>query len=166
MEANQDLPTEKLTKVENGKMQFIFCDSLEEKYKPACYLENSVFFENFNKTPRDYAKNINYCKQIENKVYRMSCVRLFAARAVRISRFTDIVKMCQQNTSSRDERIVCTGVFSLRIARSIDKTRTSVVYHGAVTDICKTLPIGESSKCIDLVYNKLLYLINENNFNL
>mgnify|MGYP001558006516 FL=1 len=150
MEMAQDFSTRDLVTVTDGVMSFNICESLDEKYKLACYAQHSVFFENFNTTPKDFKKNINYCKQIEGDEYRMACVKFFAGRAIRAVRYQDVAGMCK-NTTNGDERVMCTGVFASRIARSIDSSKSSQLYLQAVRDICQTLPFYLSTHCIELV---------------
>ena len=138
-------------RVHDKKMVFTLCDSLETKYQPACYLEHSSFFEAYAKDRRDYTENIGYCRQIENDLNRMSCVKLFAIRAVRLAHFKDIYDMCL-NTSSRYERVMCTAVIADRVGGSMDSSRTSGDYRSAVRVVCGTLNPLYENYCDDLVF--------------
>lgn len=151
MEMSQDFSAKDLVTVQNGRMSFTTCDAQEPRYRVACYAQHVAFFEDFTNTPEDFAKNITYCKQIENDEYRMACVKFFAGRAIRVMKYDDVPAMCQDGTSSRDERIACTAVFAGRIARSLDSSKSTPLYHQAVTDICRTLSLLDSPACITLV---------------
>ncbi len=136
--------------VEDQKMKFLICDAQEEKYQPACYLEHSSHFEAFTSKPHNYTRNIGFCKQIDNEVNRMACIKLFAIRAVRIVRYADVREMCL-NTSSRYERVMCTAVMADRIAGSADSTRDTAQYHQAVKDICATMNPVFAAHCVYIV---------------
>jgi hypothetical protein len=153
MEMAQDIPTRDLVTVKAGLMKFDVCDSLNEKYREACYGQHSVFFERFSATPDDYSKNIRYCGQIESKRYRLACVKFFAGRAVRVAQYADIRRMCDNAPGGRDERLLCVGVFASRISRSLDSSRSSPLYQQAVRDVCRILPPFDSLRCIDTVLN-------------
>ncbi len=160
MEMSQDFSPEDLVTVKDGRMTFTTCDAQEPRYRVACYAQHAAFFENFTKTPADFAKNITYCTQIENDEYRMACVKFFAGRAIRAMKYEDVPAMCQDGTSNRDERIACTAVFAGRIARSLDGTKSTPLYHQALSDVCRTLSFLDSGRCIALVKdpaNKLYF---------
>ncbi len=153
MEMAQDFATRDMVEVKDGRMTFKVCDSVDEKYKVACYGQHSAFFENFNLTPDDFTKNMRYCKQIENDRYRMACVKFIAGRATRAVQYEDVSGMCAE-TSSPAERVMCTAVVATRIAYSIDRSRGNELYIQALHDICKTLPFYRTYECIDLVSHK------------
>ena len=136
--------------VVDRKMKFLVCDAQEPKHQAACYLEHSSHFESFSSDPLNYTRNIGFCKQIENQVNRMACIKLFAIRAVRIARYPDVREMCL-NTSSRYERVMCTAVMADRIAGSADKNRTSEAYHASVRNICATMNPVFAEQCEYLV---------------
>ncbi|MBP9669758.1 MAG: hypothetical protein KBE09_05725 [Candidatus Pacebacteria bacterium] len=137
--------------VKDQKMSFTICDAQEPKYQAACYLEHSSHFEAFSSDPRNYTRNIGFCKQIENDINRMACIKLFAIRAVRIARYPEVREMCL-NTSSRYERVMCTAVMADRIAGSADKSRATEDYHERVRAICATMNPVFAEQCAYLVY--------------
>jgi hypothetical protein len=143
---------DELFKVENGKTKFVMCDSMDVKYRTACYMEQSSYSEWFTKEPRNYTRNIGFCKQIENNLYRMSCIKLNAIRAIRISRYEKIAEMCA-NTSSNAERVMCTAIIADRMGGSIDKSKKKSVYSQGVKDTCATLPFYLQLQCQELVFD-------------
>jgi effector-binding domain-containing protein len=149
-----------VVKVNEGKIYFEVCDALvNDKYKPACYLEQSSNFESYAKNWRDYANNINYCKHIRGDLNRMACVKLFAIRAIRIVRYEKITEMCA-NTSNKYEQIICTAISADRIARSSDYARTGQTYQTAIEEVCNTLDFLKKPYCIYILNkekDKLFY---------
>jgi hypothetical protein len=164
MEATGDLPLNQKIIVTNGKFDLVFCNALENKYKPACYFQMSSLIEKFTKNSNDHANNIKYCKQITDPVLRLACVEVVASVAVSQFHYNKVPQMCRDNTTNRVERILCTGIFASKIARGIDSSRNSELFTNTVDDICGTLSYFEASKCKELVKkNSLyLYLVNEN----
>ncbi|MFZ2593211.1 MAG: hypothetical protein WAX38_00360 [Minisyncoccia bacterium] len=154
MEMGQDFPTRQMVRVENGIMDFTLCNTLDSKYQLACYAQHSVLFENFNATPKDYKKNMRFCKQVKNDKYRMACVKFFAGRAVRAVQYPDLRGVCIDSTSSSDERIMCAATFANRIARALDSSRTTLLYQQAVHDVCGQLSFYDAPRCIDLVLHR------------
>jgi hypothetical protein len=138
-------------KVENGKMTFTLCEKQEKRLQPACYLEQSSAFEIFTKEPRNYTRNIGFCKQISDPVNRLSCIKLFGIRAIRISRYTDILNMCK-NTSTDVEKVFCTAVVGSRIAGSTGSNFKSEKYQNIINLLCDTLSKSESIACKKIVY--------------
>lgn len=134
----------------DGRMTMVLCDSLEKKYQPACYMEQSSIFENHSNEPRNYTRNIGFCKQFDDPLNRMACIKLFAIRSVRIAHFKDVYSMCR-NTSNRQERIICTAVAASKIGQSRDKTRGEE-YRRIARDVCSTLNPLYSSYCQHLVF--------------
>ena len=136
---------------EAGEMKFDLCDSLEKKYQPACYLELSSAYESFSTEPRNYTRNVGFCKQIADDLNRMACVKLFAIRAVRISHYHDIYAMCS-NTSTKYEQVMCTAVIADKMGGSRDSTRRTRAYHESIDGVCKTLNPLYAGYCKHLVY--------------
>jgi uncharacterized protein YlbG (UPF0298 family) len=121
--------------LKNNKFSFVTCDKYPKPYQTACYLEQSTLFESVYKESHDYVKLIGYCRQINDQLNRMACVKLFAIRAVRVEKFNDIHKMCL-NTSTKQERVMCTAVVASKIAGSIDDK--SINYDQTIWDVCST----------------------------
>jgi hypothetical protein len=140
-------------KVENKQMQFTLCDSLEKKYRPACYLEQSSGFERYLNDRRNYTRTMDYCKQIADPLNRMACVKLFSIRAVRITRYADIQGMCA-NTSTLPEQVMCTAITADRVGASIDISRSSPTYRTAIHTICAALNPYLALQCRTLVDEK------------
>ncbi|MEK7627846.1 MAG: hypothetical protein AAB421_00300 [Patescibacteria group bacterium] len=151
-----------VVEVGDKKMSFVLCDSMEKEYQPACYLEQSSSFESFSKEKRNYERNIGFCKQIDDDLNRMACIKLFGIRSVRIAHFKDIYDMCL-NTSSVYERVMCTAVIADRIAGSTDSSRRSEAYRTIVGDVCGTLNLLNAQQCKHLVFidaDRLFYTSN------
>ncbi len=138
-------------RVENQKMSFVLCDSLEKKYQPACYLEQSSFFQSYSKEGKNYTRNIGFCKQIGDGLNRMACVKLFAIRAVRLVHYKEIYEMCL-NITSAQERVMCTAVMADRIGGSMDSARKSEDYQSVVKYVCDTLNPLYARECKHLVF--------------
>ena len=139
--------------ITDKKVNFTLCDSLDEKYQPACYLEQSSFFDVYAKEKGNYTKNIVFCKQIENDVNRMACIKLFAIRSVRLEHYHDIYDMCL-NTETGYERVMCTAVIAEKIASSVDDTRATEEYRNVVGGVCGTLNPLYARYCNDLVFRR------------
>jgi hypothetical protein len=139
-----------VAKVKDGKIEMTLCDSLEQKYQPACYMEQSSLMEGYSEDRRDYVRNIGFCKQFPNELNRMACVKLFAIRAVRLVRYERVYEMCK-NTTTRHEQVMCTAVMADRIGGSLDKTRKTEEYKRAVVATCGTLNPLHALYCRDLV---------------
>jgi hypothetical protein len=140
--------------IENKEVfDFNFCNSLEEKYRTACFMENTVLFENHLKNKKDYASYMQYCKNIENELYRLACVKRVAIKSVGYDHYEDIKKLCIDSTQTKRERVFCVGTVASRVARSIDKKMTRNIHDKIVTDICKNLNIFEQESCKNLVLN-------------
>jgi hypothetical protein len=139
--------------VKKGKMQFNMCEKVDDKYKTACYMEQTSLFEWYSKDPKNYTRNISFCKQIEDPVLRMSCIKLNAIRATRIVHYEKIKEMCN-NTSSQAEANVCFAVFSARIAGSMNLKYKSPEYKKVVADICSIAGPWDKYACMYFVYNK------------
>jgi hypothetical protein len=138
--------------VKNGKLKLTFCDAQERKYQPACYMEQSSMFENYSSEPRNYSRNIGFCKQFEDALNRMACIKLFAIRSVRISHFNDVYTMCN-NTSTTQERIICTAVVASKIGQSRDKER-GAEFRSIAKSVCLTMNPLYASYCQHLVFRK------------
>lgn len=140
--------------VENGIMNFAMCDKQTQPYQTACYLEQSSLYERYTKNPEDYVRNMGFCKQIADPINRMACVKLFAIRSVRIGYFEDVRGMCK-NTSTKEERVMCTAVTAWKLAKSIDQKSPEYDYSKIVWDICSTIltPLARI-QCYDLVMNR------------
>jgi hypothetical protein len=139
--------------VENQRMNFILCDALEKKYQAPCYLEQSSYFEQYSNDRRNYTRNIGFCRQIQDTLNRMACVKLFAIRAVRLVHYNEIYDMCQ-NTSTMAERVMCTAVIADRIASSVDRTRQTDQYRNMADAVCGTLNFVYAPQCKKLVYKE------------
>lgn len=139
--------------VENGIMKYNMCDSQSSLPRTACYLEHSSLYERYTKEPDNYIRNIGFCKQISDSVDRMACVKLFAIRSVRIVKFENVHDMCV-NTSSLEERVMCTSVVALRIAQSVDSGQLDYNLNQIVWDVCTSLtnPFNQI-KCFNLAIN-------------
>ncbi|MEN9560829.1 MAG: hypothetical protein RIQ56_102, partial [Candidatus Parcubacteria bacterium] len=124
-----------------------------KKYQPACYLEQSGAFEQLNPEKSDYTRTMGYCRQIRDPLNRMACVKLFAIRAVRIEHYTDIANMCA-NTSSSEERVMCTAVAGEKIASSMDTRLNPQLFRDAITDTCATLPVSLAFQCQNLALHQ------------
>jgi hypothetical protein len=131
--------------VKKGIATFTECDQVSSPYKEACYLEQSSYMERFSNNPRNYTRNMGFCKQIHTELERMACVKVFAIRAVRIVRYEDVKSMCK-NTSTAQEQSICSAIVAYRIAGSIDKTYNKS-YVGIVKDICATFDLVTSLRC-------------------
>jgi hypothetical protein len=157
MELMQDLPHEDFADVKDGKINFKLCNSLDEKYKLACYYQMPSLFLFYTKRDGDYAKYINFCKQINGDSYRMQCIRMFVNRAFRFQ-YTDIPKMCLGSTSNKEERLMCTALFADRIAGAVNRDRKSGEYKNISRDICTILSDEEKQECQKVLSEDRLYL--------
>lgn len=149
MEMTQDFNREELVEISGDRIIFKTCDLVADRYKEACYSQLVAYYEDIAVEPKNYAKTIQSCKQIENPRYRMACVKFFAGKAVRSVQYTDVKGLCIDGTSTKDERIMCTAAFATRIARSVD-SRKGALHDETVSDICKYLPFYEVGACLDL----------------
>lgn len=138
--------------VKDGKLKLVFCDAQEKRYQPACYMEQSSIFESYSSEPRNYARNIGFCKQFDDPLNRMACVKLFAIRSVRISHFSDVYRMCN-NTTTTQERIICTAVAASKIGQSRDKNRGKE-FRSIARDVCHTMNPLYASYCQHLVFRQ------------
>lgn len=139
--------------VENGIMKYEVCDSQKALSRTACYLEHSSLYERYTKEPDNYIRNIGFCKQISDAVDRMACIKLFAIRSVRIVKFENVHDMCV-NTSSKEEKVMCTSVVALRIAQSVDSTQLDYNLNQIVWDVCTSLTNPfDQIKCFNLATN-------------
>jgi hypothetical protein len=129
---------------------FPLCDSFERPYRQACYFEDSAIMNNRLSNPGDYKNNILFCKKISSNLDRMACVKLFAIRAVRVAQYEDIKSMCN-NTSNSNEKTICSAIVAYRIAGSIDKTRSQVIYNQAINDVCNIFDPITSLKCKNII---------------
>jgi hypothetical protein len=137
--------------VKDRRVVFKLCDSLDKKLQPACYMEQSSVFEDHTNEPRNYTRNIGFCKQISDPVNRLACIKLFAIRAVRISRYEYIKEMCA-NTSTDVEKVFCTAVVASRIANSIDIEKNQKIHSQVIKDTCGTLNFFYKKTCEYIVY--------------
>ena len=147
MEYGQEMD---IAEVKDGKLKLVFCDAQQKKYQPACYMEQSSTFENYSTEPRNYTRNMGFCKQFDDPLNRMACVKLFAIRSVRIAHYKDVYSMCM-NTSTTQERIMCTAVAASKIARSRDKT-SGDEYRDIIHSVCTTLNPLYASYCMNLAF--------------
>jgi len=137
--------------VKDRRVVFNLCDSLDKKLQPACYMEQSSVFEDHTNESRNYTRNIGFCKQISDPVNRLACIKLFAIRAVRISRYEYIKEMCA-NTSTDVEKVFCTAVVASRIANSIDIEKNQKIHSQVIKDTCGTLNFFYKKTCEYVVY--------------
>lgn len=153
--------------VVNGKMVFDMCDSLGRPYREACYLEQSSLFEWYTKDPFNYSQNTEYCKQIDEDLDRMSCVKLFAIRGVRISHYKDISDACDR-TSTDPEKYICSAIYASRIAGSMSLKRSDPMYKTTIQNICSGAGIFGRIYCYKYA-TKLqdqLFYVSENDLTL
>jgi hypothetical protein len=147
--------------VKNGVMIYNLCDSVDKKYRPACYMEQSSG-EAYSNNRDNYTRNIGFCKHIKDDLNRMSCIKLNAIRSVRISRYDKIYEMCA-NTTTKYEQVMCTAVVAQRIGGSIDVTMKNPLAIKAAKDICRTLDIYGQIQCMNIGFaeRKRLFYVSE-----
>lgn len=155
-----EVGTDASVDVKKGVARFVECDQYERPYRQACYLEQTSLMEHFSREPRNYTRNMGFCKQIISDIDRMACIKLFTIRAVRISRYEDVKSVCL-NTSTRLEKEMCAAVFAYRIGASIDKTKSEGVYRSTINDVCGLFDPLTNLRCRYNVAKGSLFTVSE-----
>lgn len=161
-----------ISKTETGKnikYDFPICDSLiSDLAKRACYFEQSLGFTSFLENKTDYGQAIKLCQNISDPTLKLACVKNFSIRSFIDVGYTNIEKMCLQNTNTKAERVYCVSSYAHRLALSITGGKKDQVYQKIAFDICKNLKITEISLCRKLILEKdpSLYLVSGKDLNI
>jgi hypothetical protein len=139
------------------KFNFKRCESLDEIYKPACYMEVSVLFENLSENKNDYSLNISFCKYLANETYKMACIKQMAYRAI-TNFYMFPGKMC--NVLENDnQKIICLATYAYRLAGSINETDE---YKQKIWDDICSYANDKKGVCLNL--SKKTYILYRTSF--
>lgn len=179
MEANLDYPQNDLIvrQGEGTNANFIFpmCDKVgNELQRRACFFESVLQFRNFVKKDAvdpnkiSYADMIPLCKNFNNELYRLICIRNISIRSVSENAEENLQKMCIDNTSTRAERVMCVAGFAHKIVMSITSEQRNQEYFNFTNEICNYLNKQERVLCKQIIksHPSRLYIIDENSLNI
>jgi uncharacterized protein YozE (UPF0346 family) len=153
--------------VKKGEYSFNFkrCDEVNEIYRPACYMEVSVLFENLSKNKNDYSENIKFCKYLGNEVYKMACIKQMAYRAITggYKRPYDMCKVLENDK----QKMICYATYGYRLASSIPEVGNVPKHTEIWQNVCDYMNDMDAKKCFENIAknSKSLYFTPEKGLN-
>lgn len=169
MEFNERFPSSEIVKKNpDNTLDFYLCNEYSDtEVRNACIFESSIIFRSELKDKNDFFSMLKMCRQFQDSLERMSCMKFVVTWGIIKVNYSDINKLCKSGTNSREERIICVGIFAHRLAASIvgkDLKR----YFEIANDICKYLGPFEQVTCRDLIRTRAssMYAVIDEDLNI